>query len=108
MRNDAERGCSKNNARDQYRAGMNPVSNFLVRFFVRLQGCLLSFRQQITETKPVAQHFFSNMARDRRLKYRAIENEGVEFAVLSAGIHAGRQVGEERCVQLAPRKGRIE
>jgi hypothetical protein len=104
MRNDAKRGRGKHDSRDQRRAGLDPV--FI--FFFRLQGCLLSFRQQIAETESVAHNFFADANRDRGLKYGAIENVRVEFAVLTAGVDAWRQIGEEGSVQLAPREGRIE
>src|SRR5579862_1939810 len=81
---------------------------FLSLFPRFLAKCLLSLRQQIAETESVLHHFFTDAERDRRLEYGAIENVGMEFAVFAAGIDAGRQIGEEGCVQLAPRERSVE
>src|SRR4029077_1364601 len=104
MRNNAKRGRGENSTNNYCRAGMNPVSIF----FIRLHRRLLSLRQQIAETKSVACNLFADAECDRRLKHGAIENEGMEFTVFSAGIHPARQIGEEGRVQLAPRERGIE
>src|SRR5579863_4114126 len=78
------------------------------RFRFLLARFLLSFRQQVAEAKPLTQYFFADTTCDPRLEDRAVENVGVEFTVLAARVHTGRQIGEEGCVQFTPRERRIE
>src|SRR5580704_3234741 len=98
MRNNAEGGRCNDNTNDQNRPGLKPAS---IVFF-QSHRSVLSLRQEIAKAKSVAQHFFAGAKSNRRFENGAIENEGMEFAILSAGIDAGRQIGEERGVEFAP------
>src|SRR5215471_5873381 len=66
------------------------------------------FGEQITKHKRIALNYFAGCKFDRLSKKRTVENKSVEFAVLSAGIHAWREIGEERLIQLAAGKAGIE
>jgi len=51
-------------------------------------------RRQVAEDEPIALDDRSRLAVDRLSEDRARMNEGMELAVLAAGIDTGRQLGE--------------
>lgn len=71
---------------------------------------MLSFRtwQQITKDERVALDDFASANGNGRAENRAIENEGVEFAVFAARIDAGGELAEEFGSQFPARKGSVE
>src|SRR5947209_8125561 len=70
--------------------------------------CFLHIGQQITKHKTIAVYNFSRADRNGKVKDRAVDDEGMEFAVFAAGINAGREIGEERIVELAASEAAIE
>jgi len=51
---------------------------------------------------------FAENEADGAREDRAIEDEGVEFTVFAAGIDAGREIGEESCIEFAAGEAGIE
>src|SRR5580692_843564 len=45
---------------------------------------------------------------NRRLKYGAVKNKGVELAIFTARIDSGRQFGKELVVQFSPGEALIQ
>src|SRR5713226_4657413 len=68
----------------------------------------LHFRQQIAKHKTIAVYNFSRADRNGKVKDRAVKNKSVELAVFAAGVSAGREIGEERIVELASSEAAIE
>jgi len=55
----------------------------------------------MTKNKTIAVYYVSRSNGNGRLKDRAVEDEGVEFAVFAARVRVGRKVTEEGCVEFA-------
>ena len=71
-------------------------------------GALRTTGQQIAEDEGIAMDDFAENEADGAREDRAIEDEGVEFTVFAAGIDAGREIGEESCIDFAAGEAGIE
>src|SRR4051794_41053047 len=65
-------------------------------------------REQVLKREAVARHDLSQLDLDRSVEDRAGVDEGVELAVLAAGVDAGGQVGQQRLVKAAADEGGVE
>src|SRR6267154_3630948 len=65
-------------------------------------------REQVAVNEGVALDHFSKHYRNRFAENRAVEDEGVEFAVFAAWIDAGGQVVKKRGIELATGEAAVE
>ena len=63
---------------------------------------------QIAPDEPLARDDLAGLDRRAAAEHRTGVDEGMELAVLAARIDAGRQVGEQRRVELAAGERRVE
>ena len=64
--------------------------------------------RQVRKAETVSLDHLSDAHRHRSLEHRSGVAERVEFAVLTAGVHRGGQVGEEAGVELAAAERRVQ
>src|SRR5438874_7422998 len=61
-------------------------------------------REQVGEDEPVTGHDLAAANGDGPVEHRAGPREGVELAVLAAGVHPGRKAGQEVAIEGGARR----
>src|SRR5690348_14708469 len=63
---------------------------------------------EIAEPEAVTANDLARLATHGLAKDRSVKHKGVEFAILAAGVAAGRQFGEQLLIDHPPGKTRIQ